>query len=94
MPEGMDTSTLDAAKEHVRRSIITNNHLCGTCAMLPKETGGVVDDRLRVYGVKNLRIVDASIFPMIPRGNIQSSVYAVAEKAADLIKDDWRLSNK
>lgn len=89
LPEGMDISTLDAAKEHVKRNLITNNHPCGTCAMLPKQEGGVVDERLRVYGVKNLRVVDASVFPMIPRGNIQSSVYAVAERAADLIKEGW-----
>ena len=92
LPEGMDISTLDAAKDHVRRNLITNNHPCGTCAMLPRETNGVVDDRLKVYGVRHLRVVDASIFPMIPRGNIQSSVYAVAEKAADLIKEDWGLN--
>ena len=88
LPEGMDISTLDATKEHVRRNLITNNHPCGTCAMLPQEKGGVVDENLRVHGVKNLRVVDASIFPMIPRGNIQSSVYAVAERAADLIKGE------
>lgn len=89
LPKGMDISTLYAAKEHVKRNLITNNHPCGTCAMLPREGGGVVDERLKVHGVKKLRIIDASIFPMIPRGNIQSSVYAVAEKAADLIKEDW-----
>lgn len=55
--------------------------------MLPKDKGGVVDERLRVYGVKNLRVIDASVFPMIPRGNTQSSVYAVAERAADLIRE-------
>lgn len=86
LPEGIDIGTLSAAKEHVKRNLITNNHPCGTCAMLPKEKGGVVDESLRVYGVKNLRVVDASVFPMIPRGNIQSSVYAVAERAADLIR--------
>lgn len=42
--------------------------------------------QLLVYGTTNLRIVDASVMPPIPRGNIQSSVYAVAERAADLIK--------
>lgn len=51
-----------------------------------KDKGGVVDERLRVYDVGNLRVVDASVFPMIPRGNIQSSVYAVAERAADFIR--------
>ncbi len=61
--------------------------------MLPEKLGGVVNNRLLVYGVPNLRLVDASIFPMIPRGNIQSSVYAVGEKAADIIKED-RLARK
>ena len=58
--------------------------------MMPETLGGVVNDQLVVYGTKNLRVVDASIIPLIPRGNIQSSVYAVAEKAADLIKRDLK----
>ena len=90
LPPNVDISSVDAAKEHCKRNLITNNHPCGTCAMLPSEKGGVVDDRLRVYGVKRLRVVDASIFPMIPSGNIQSSVYAVAERAADLIREDYK----
>lgn len=57
--------------------------------MMPREDGGVVDSQLRVYGVQGLRVVDASIFQLIPRGNIQRSVYAVAEKAADIIKADF-----
>ena len=56
--------------------------------MMSKDIGGVVDSNLKVYGTRNLRVVDASIFPLIPRGNIQTSVYAVAEKAADIIKAD------
>ena len=51
---------------------------------------GVVDSRLKVYGTKNLRVVDASIFPMETLGNIQATVYAAAEKAADFIKEDWK----
>ena len=91
LPQGLDASTtIDAAKEHCRRNLISNNHPCGTCSMLPLEAGGVVNDRLRVYGVEGLRVVDASIFPMIPAGNIQTTVYAVAERAADLIKQDQR----
>lgn len=42
--------------------------------MLPQADGGVVDERLRVYGVQGLRVVDASIFPIIPDANIQVSV--------------------
>ncbi|KAI4129720.1 MAG: hypothetical protein LQ338_002104 [Usnochroma carphineum] len=92
LPDGIDLDSLDSAKEYCKRNIITNNHPCGTCAMLPLEQGGVTDSRLRVYWVEGLRVVDASIFPMIPRGNIQSSVYAVAERAADLIKEDWGIT--
>jgi choline dehydrogenase-like flavoprotein len=51
--------------------------------------GDVLDSRLRVRGVKNLRVVDASAFPNHVSGNIQATVYALAEKAADMIKADW-----
>ncbi|KAI1370723.1 putative GMC oxidoreductase [Hypoxylon crocopeplum] len=63
-------------------------HPSGTCAMMPRELGGVVDENLRVYGVKHLRVVDASIMPTLPGANTCQSVYAIAEKAVDLIKDD------
>jgi choline dehydrogenase-like flavoprotein len=79
---------LETAKEIVRQRQISVFHLSGSCSMRPREDGGVVDERLRVYGVKGLRVVDASIFPLEPVGNIQSVVYAVAERAADLIKED------
>ncbi|KAL7947650.1 hypothetical protein V8C42DRAFT_352204 [Trichoderma barbatum] len=72
--------------ELVKDTAGTQWHPCGTNSMLPKEDGGVVDAELRVYGVKNLRVVDASVFPLLPQGNLQSLVYAVAEKAADLLK--------
>lgn len=64
-------------------------HPTSSCAMLPEKLGGVVDSQLRVYGVKNLRIVDASIFPMSVGGHTSATVYAVAEKAADIIKASW-----
>ncbi|KAF6816880.1 Glucose oxidase 1 [Colletotrichum plurivorum] len=72
----------------VRESVQSEYHPCGTCAMLPRGKGGVVDERFRVFGVKGLRVVDASVFPLIPRANVQSLVYAVAERAADFIKQD------
>lgn len=83
-----DLKDLDAVKEFVQNTAISNWHPVGTCAMLPKEKGGVVNEKLVVHGTKKLRVVDASIFPIITRGNPISSVYAVAEKAADLIKAD------
>lgn len=58
--------------------------------MLPEDEGGVVDTKLKVYGVANLRVVDASVFPLEIRNNLQTSVYALAEKAADIIKNDWK----
>lgn len=89
MPEGKQATSLDAAKEIVKERLLSTFHPVGTCAMMPKELGGVVDSRLKVYGTKNLRVVDASVFPLETLGNIQATVYAVAEKAADLIKEDW-----
>jgi len=80
--------TLEEAKRFVQGNTVTEYHPIGTCAMLPKEKGGVVDDNLRVYGTSNVRVVDASIFPLHVQGNIVSLVYAVAEKGADLIKGD------
>ncbi|KAK8180224.1 hypothetical protein HDK77DRAFT_455776 [Phyllosticta capitalensis] len=90
LPEDGDTSTLDGAKEVVKSRLVNTFHPTGTCAMMPKELDGVVDTRLKLYGAKNLRVVDASIFPMEPLGNIQTSVYAIAERAADIIKEDWK----
>ncbi|KAI8949821.1 GMC oxidoreductase [Xylaria longipes] len=63
-------------------------HPVGTCAMMPRELGGVVDERLKVYGVENLRVVDASIMPVLVGANTCQTTYAIAEKAADLIKAD------
>ena len=81
-------NSFDDARAYVRQSAISNNHPACTCAMKAREKGGVVDERLVVYGTGNLRIVDASIMPTIPGGNIQSNVYAVAERGADLIRRD------
>ncbi|KAH8882177.1 alcohol oxidase [Thozetella sp. PMI_491] len=61
-------------------------HPAGTCAMLPEALGGCVGPDLMVYGLRRLSVVDASIMPLIPGAPLQATVYAVAEKAADLIK--------
>jgi choline dehydrogenase len=58
-------------------------HPTSTCSM-----GAVVDARLRVNGISSLRVVDASVMPAVPSGNINAAVIAVAEKAADLIRMD------
>ncbi|KAK5201184.1 hypothetical protein LTR16_003550, partial [Cryomyces antarcticus] len=79
----------DALMQIVKNGIRTEYHPAGTCAMLPLGLGGVVSPRLQVYGTQNLRIVDASIFPILPASHLQAVVYGVAEKAADIIKADW-----
>jgi choline dehydrogenase len=68
----------------VRENCATFNHACGTAAM---GTGpdAVVDPALAVIGVEGLRIADASVIPVIPTGNTQAAVIAIAERAADLI---------
>ena len=80
------TSDADIAASIRTFASSTWSHPSGSCSMMKEEFGGVVDSELRVYGVEGLRIVDASIMPMIPGSHISSTVYAVAEKAADIIK--------
>ncbi|KAE9378239.1 GMC oxidoreductase [Stipitochalara longipes BDJ] len=80
--------TKEIAVRIVREAMSSSFHPVGTCSMLPREDGGVVDPSLRVYGTSNLRVVDASFFPLNVRGNIGSLVYAVAERASDLIKSE------
>ncbi|MBR0554498.1 FAD-dependent oxidoreductase [Ciceribacter sp. L1K23] len=65
-------------------------HACGTCAMGPEPGQSVVDARLKVHGIEGLRVVDASIFPLIPSGNINAPSIMVGEKGADFILEDWR----
>lgn len=62
---------------------MTVYHLCCTCRI-----GSVVDPRLRVFGVKNLRVADASVMPEIPSGNINAPSIMIGERAADLIAAD------
>lgn len=78
----------------VRDSTITDWHPVGTCAMGGKEAkdGYVVDERLRVYGVKGLRVCDASIMPLQISAHLQATVYAIGEKGASLILEDWEES--
>ena len=64
----------------------SNGHSVGTAAMMPRELGGVVDNKLRVYGTLGLSIADTSIIPLLPGTHTQTTAYAIGEKAADMIK--------
>ena len=82
----------------VRDATVTDWHPVGTCAMggdshAPThnlvDNGFVVDGRLRVYGVRGLRVVDASVMPLQISAHLQSTVYAIGEKGASMILEDW-----
>ncbi|MDG1433600.1 MAG: GMC family oxidoreductase N-terminal domain-containing protein [Saprospiraceae bacterium] len=80
----LDASSDEAIKTHIRKSVETVYHPVGTCKM-GNDNMAVVDSELRVHGVKNLRVVDASIMPRIVTGNTNAAVYMIAEKASDMI---------
>lgn len=84
---GSDRQGDEALLEGARRIAETIYHPVGTCKMgTAEDPMAVVDEQLRVYGIKNLRVVDASIMPLIPSGNTNAPTIMVAEKAADMIK--------
>lgn len=79
-----DMANTKVATDAVYDFVLSEYHPCGSVAM-----GDAVDNKLRVIGTRNIRVIDASIFPNHVSGNINSSVYAVAEKGADIIKAEW-----
>ncbi|KZT51673.1 GMC oxidoreductase [Calocera cornea HHB12733] len=90
---------MDAGEDEVRRFVKrqgrTTYHYSSTCRMAPEEGDGdgegpgVVDDELRVHGVRGLRVADASIFPSILSVHLQAPCVMVGEKCADMIKKSW-----
>jgi choline dehydrogenase-like flavoprotein len=83
-----DAEDEEVLKADIRNQSETVYHPIGTCKM-GKDKMAVVDERLRVHGVKNLRVIDASIMPKIISGNTNAPSIMIAEKGADMIKEDW-----
>lgn len=90
---GVERVPVDASfgqwEEYVKDSFTSVWHPIATLAMMKEEFGGVVDSRLKVYGIENVRVVDASVLPIQLSAHLSSSLYGIAEKVADDIKQDW-----
>jgi choline dehydrogenase len=74
-----------AMREHVARTTFAIYHPVGTCRM-GEDDAAVLDTELRVNGLEGLRVIDASVMPVVPRGNTNAPTIAIAERAADLIR--------
>nr|XP_019013919.1 uncharacterized protein I206_01993 [Kwoniella pini CBS 10737]OCF52700.1 hypothetical protein I206_01993 [Kwoniella pini CBS 10737] len=79
-----------AIEQYVKENVATAYHSIGTCAMKERQRGGVVDSRLNVYGVKNLKVADLSICPSNVGTNTTSVVLLIAENASNIILDDLK----
>ncbi|PWN97048.1 alcohol oxidase [Tilletiopsis washingtonensis] len=72
-------------RDYTKKTTVTEYHPIATCSMLPRSQGGVVDAALRVYGTRNVRVVDASVIPLHISAHIQATIYGVAEAGAAII---------
>ncbi len=83
---GFDVQSNEQVDDFIRENVGSAFHPCGTCVMGKKDNPmAVVDNKCRVFGLENLRVVDSSIFPQITNGNLNAPTLMVAEKAADII---------
>jgi choline dehydrogenase len=85
-PQTRDTASWT---EYIRASTVGIHHASSTCR-IGRDSFAVVDASLRVHGIDNLRVADASVFPRVVAGNTHAAVVMVAEKAADLIRSQAR----
>ncbi len=86
---GPAVSNDDELAEYVRNTAWGHHAAC-SCAIGPAAEGGVLDSDFKVRGTRGLRVVDASVFPLIPGFFVASAVYMIGEKAADVILRDAR----
>ncbi|KAF9073598.1 GMC oxidoreductase [Rhodocollybia butyracea] len=83
---GPEVETDEQIANWLKQSFTTAWHTVGSLSMLPKDKNGVVDPKLKVYGTKNIRVVDLSIVPLQFSAHTQATAYIIAEMAADIIK--------
>ena len=81
---GTEARSDDELNEYIRSKAETAYHPCGTCKMGVDDMA-VVDENLKVKGIQNLRVIDASVMPEIPSANLNAPTLMIAEKASDLI---------
>ncbi len=85
---GPECQTDEQMIQHIKDTVWTVFHPSSTCRMGPNPKNDVVDNNLKVHGIKGLRVADASIFPQLVCGNINAATIMVGEKASDLILQD------
>ncbi|MBS0541269.1 MAG: choline dehydrogenase, partial [Proteobacteria bacterium] len=90
---GDKVQSYDEWLDFARRTGQTTYHVIGTCKM-GSDPMAVVNDRLQVHGIAGLRVIDASIMPTVPSGNTNAPTIMVAEKGADMIKQDAKAGVK
>ncbi|OAK96332.1 alcohol oxidase [Phaeosphaeriaceae sp. SRC1lsM3a] len=87
---GTAVQTDEDWKKYALANTLSIYHPIGTAALLPEKDGGVVNPDLKVYGLKGLRVVDASIIPLLPSAHLQTLVYGIAERAAEMIIKEYK----
>jgi choline dehydrogenase len=89
---GPDVGSSDADLiEFVKNTADSYHHQAGSCRMGMDELA-VVDPRLRVHGIEGLRVADASVMPAVPSGNCHAGIVMIAERCADMIKEEHGLT--
>lgn len=90
---GSAVSTDAQWDEWIRGNVGTEYHPSCSCAMLPRDNGGVVDTNLRVYGTQNLRVIDAAVPPFSLSAHLMAATYGIAEIGAELVLQDLQAPN-
>lgn len=85
IPQTSDQGDYGKWKQYILDGFESVWHPIGTAAMMPRNLGGVVDSQFKVYGTNNIFVIDSSILPMQLSTHLSSTLYAIAERAADIL---------